>query len=271
MFVNGRGSIFEKSVVNPIRAALPEARRIDFRSRGRGESETILTFGVATPFRIRMKRKPATPHVRKMPPQDRSRQRVERILEAAAEIFGETGYEAATTEAIAARAGTSIGSLYQFYPNKRALFDALAQQYLDRSRELFDQMLEGAADMPWDQLVDAAVDGFNMLQQTQPAFRAVWKNWLSTPEFVEAGTELNKAFAKRVEAIIERSAKTPLHAHERELVARMVVEVISAMLFVSVQAGGTLANRMVQETKVLVKRYLAPMANARPPSTRRKK
>src|SRR6202011_4219225 len=81
---------------------------------------------------------PTEPSTRRVPTQDRSRQRVERILDAAARTFAEVGFEAATTETIAERAGTSIGSVYQFFPNKKALYDAIASRYLDRTRRLFD-------------------------------------------------------------------------------------------------------------------------------------
>src|SRR5271163_3338078 len=81
---------------------------------------------------------------RKTPVQARSRERVERILDAAAVVFADAGYEAATTEAIAERAGTSIGSLYQFFPNKRALFDGVARRHLERGSELFDALLAAA-------------------------------------------------------------------------------------------------------------------------------
>jgi AcrR family transcriptional regulator len=201
---------------------------------------------------------------RSTPRQARSRQRRERILLAAAEVFASSGYETATTEAIAARAGTSIGSLYRFFPDKRALFDALVEQYLERSRALFDAMFEVSRDTPWHALVDGAIDAFDALQRTEPAFRAVWKNWLLSPRFVEAGTALNKAFAKRIEVFLDRHAKAPLAPAERERVATVVVEVVSAMLFVAMGTGGAKGRALVGETKVLVKRYLAPLAREPP-------
>ena len=60
---------------------------------------------------------------RRVPTQERARRRVARILDAAALVFAEQGFEAATMEDIAARAETSIGSIYQFFPNKLAIFD----------------------------------------------------------------------------------------------------------------------------------------------------
>lgn len=70
---------------------------------------------------------------RKAPSQQRSRQTVERILDAAARLLDERGYAATTTNHVAELAGVSIGSLYQYFPNKDALLVALAEQHLEES------------------------------------------------------------------------------------------------------------------------------------------
>jgi AcrR family transcriptional regulator len=64
------------------------------------------------------------------PKRARGKQRVVELLQAAAEVFAEKGYEAATMTEIAARAGAPIGSLYQFFPVKDALADSLVQSYV---------------------------------------------------------------------------------------------------------------------------------------------
>jgi AcrR family transcriptional regulator len=71
---------------------------------------------------------------RKRPVQERSRRTVESILDAAARIFGERGYLATTTNDVAAAAGVSIGSLYQYFPNKDALLVALEERHLEDVR-----------------------------------------------------------------------------------------------------------------------------------------
>jgi AcrR family transcriptional regulator len=64
------------------------------------------------------------------PKRARGKQRVADLLQAAAAVFAEKGYEAATMTEIAARAGAPIGSLYQFFPVKDALADTLVQSYV---------------------------------------------------------------------------------------------------------------------------------------------
>ena len=67
---------------------------------------------------------------RKLPKQARSGATVEAILEAAAQVFERHGYAAGTTNRIAERAGVSIGSLYQYFPNKDAILVALVHRHL---------------------------------------------------------------------------------------------------------------------------------------------
>jgi AcrR family transcriptional regulator len=68
---------------------------------------------------------------RKVPRQERSRLTVDRILVAAAQVFHEAGYTSATTNDIALEAGISVGSLYQYFPNKDAILVALTRQHID--------------------------------------------------------------------------------------------------------------------------------------------
>src|SRR5580700_10899327 len=68
--------------------------------------------------------------VARAPKRARGKQRVAELLEAAAAVFAEKGYEAATMTEIAARAGAPIGSLYQFFPAKETLADVLVQNFV---------------------------------------------------------------------------------------------------------------------------------------------
>lgn len=75
-------------------------------------------------------KRPERKRLIKTPRQDRSRFTVEQIMEAAAQVFTESGYAGATTNRIAERAGISIGSLYQYFPDKDALLLELVERHL---------------------------------------------------------------------------------------------------------------------------------------------
>lgn len=96
--------------------------------------------------------KPST-NPRKQPQQDRSRVTVEAILEATTHILTEEGYEKANTNRIAERAGISIGSLYQYFPNKESLMAALIEQHSNQMAEMVETKLNHLFDSPLETVV----------------------------------------------------------------------------------------------------------------------
>ncbi len=70
--------------------------------------------------------------MRREPKQKRGRERVAKILLAAAEVFAEVGYTTATIQQIADRANTAVGSIYQFFPDKLAIFHALEAEHMQQ-------------------------------------------------------------------------------------------------------------------------------------------
>jgi AcrR family transcriptional regulator len=84
--------------------------------------------------------------VRKRPRQQRSKEMVEAIMQAAAEIFAQLGYARATTNKIAHRAGVSVGSLYQYFPNKDSLLVSLMDQHHGDVDVVVDRALTRLAD-----------------------------------------------------------------------------------------------------------------------------
>ncbi|MGV9367451.1 TetR/AcrR family transcriptional regulator [Amycolatopsis sp. NPDC003731] len=80
---------------------------------------------------------------RKQPRQVRAELTRQRILTAAAHVFGDHGYAAGTTNRIAERAGISIGSLYQYFPNKDAILAELLTRHLDGGTAAAAKVLTG--------------------------------------------------------------------------------------------------------------------------------
>ena len=77
---------------------------------------------------------------RKQPRQARAREAVDAILEATARILAREGTSAATTNRIAEVAGVSIGSLYQYFPNKESLFTALRNRHYDELEAMAEEL-----------------------------------------------------------------------------------------------------------------------------------
>jgi len=86
---------------------------------------------------------------RKTPQQHRSQATVEAILDAAAHLFCASGFDATSTNAIAERAGVSIGSCYQYFPNKLALLEALRERHVKGLWEVIGHACDEACALPW--------------------------------------------------------------------------------------------------------------------------
>ncbi|AOJ66343.1 TetR family transcriptional regulator [Burkholderia ubonensis] len=103
---------------------------------------------------------------RKSPRQQRSAATVDAIVEAAARILERDGFDGYTTNAIAAHAGVSIGSLYQYFPNRDALTAALAER---ESAALLDDVARAASLPSCDAILHALVRAAVAHQLRRPA------------------------------------------------------------------------------------------------------
>lgn len=118
--------------------------------------------------------KAAEPRPARAPVQKRGQQRVEAILDAAEAVFGEVGVEAATTNAIAERAGASVGSLYHFFGNKDAILYALSERYAESVQAVLER--ERRIDEPWvplEELFTGMIATFAAMDDTHPGYMAV--------------------------------------------------------------------------------------------------
>jgi AcrR family transcriptional regulator len=109
--------------------------------------------------------------MRKYPRQARSRATIEAILEAGAHILGERGWDSLTTNAVAARAGVSIGSLYQYFPNKLALIEAVRRRHFDEVLTVLRRAAD--EDQPRAARIEALVDGMIGVHAKSPAAHRV--------------------------------------------------------------------------------------------------
>jgi AcrR family transcriptional regulator len=117
---------------------------------------------------------PNDPRPSRAPVQKRGQLRVEAILDAAEAVIGEVGVEAATTNAIAERAGSSVGSLYHFFPNKSAILHALAERYADSSTSILRR--ERRIDEPWvplEELFPQMIAAFAAMDEAHPGYMAI--------------------------------------------------------------------------------------------------
>ena len=143
---------------------------------------------------------------RKTPRQERAKETVRAILDAAAQVFQRHGYAAGTTDRIAERAGVSIGSLYQYFPNKDAILVALAQRHIDEGFDRVRTVLtETMRDQPNpEQLLRRFVEAMTALHAHEPRLHRVLFEEAPLPASLRSELKQREhAFAGEVQALLE--------------------------------------------------------------------
>ncbi|MBE1531970.1 TetR/AcrR family transcriptional regulator [Actinomadura algeriensis] len=193
--------------------------------------------------------------------QARGERRIAQILDAAAGVLAELGYEAATTNKIAAAAGISPGSLYQFFPNKEAIAEALADRFTAQMggahRTAFtagDLAAEPLAD-----LIDRIVDPLLAFNIANPGFKALFARADMPSGLTAASRPIQDALLGRVEGIL--AARAPgLTADDRTRGARVLIQVFKALVPLVTEADpGDERDTMVAELKRVLSAYMTAL------------
>ncbi|HLH03821.1 MAG TPA: TetR/AcrR family transcriptional regulator [Bryobacteraceae bacterium] len=187
---------------------------------------------------------------RRVPQQQRGRERVAALLDAAEQVLAETGYDAATMSAIAARAGASIGSLYQFFPSKDSITDCLRDKYCDELRGLWVDSEEKAGESI-EELVKRLLDEVVLFLDDRPALLA-----LLTEPCKTKNTSLQDLLRERLARIL-RGGREHLSKTRAHFLASVVLQVMKGMneLYAEFESGKRKA--LVKEYERLLTSYLA--------------
>lgn len=190
--------------------------------------------------------------------QQRGLQRQHEILDAAALVIAEVGYSDATTNAIAARAGISPGSLYQFFPNKEAIANALAQRYKDDLHAMWDTAFSPEmVRLPLDALVDVLIDSLLNFSHDRPGFGVLFFGDDISPQLAAMGHELHEGMIARFATLL--GARNPALLPERRVLVASVMMKLYKIFGPGVVADQVAdASQMIGEMKAVMRGYLAP-------------
>jgi AcrR family transcriptional regulator len=161
----------------------------------------------------------------KQPKRERGKQRVAALMNAGAELFQEKGYEAATMTEIASRAGAAIGSLYQFFPSKEALAEAIFTRYSTRVADMLQELAQRSPTLSPADLADALVDTMLALRSDRDATIALSD---SVTSIVERRKPLRNATRNMVATIL-RGAAPGLAETRATVVAAMVLHIMKSV------------------------------------------
>jgi AcrR family transcriptional regulator len=197
-------------------------------------------------------------HARPVQRRARGLQRMASILEAAEVVFAEVGYDEANTNRIAAQAGISPGSLYQFFANKEEIAQALASQYTEELATVYRSIFSAeAALLPIARWLDHIFDALIAFHLAHPAFHILF-NTPPSSQVARLTQELPKTLQARFEEGFRVRAPT-LAEDKRVLSATMSVSIFKAVLLSILEAKGAERARLVQELKTVLQRYLEPL------------
>jgi len=110
---------------------------------------------------------------RKVPVQARSKEMVDTILAGAARILTNEGFAAFTTNRVAEVAGVSVGSLYQYFPNKNAIIVELSHRHVSRLQSSISMTIEVGKSVPLDVLVRQIIRNHIAIHLVEPELHRV--------------------------------------------------------------------------------------------------
>jgi len=202
---------------------------------------------------------------RKRPIQRRSRRTVDAIVEAAARILAERGYARASTNRIAELAGVSIGSLYEYFPNKDAILVAVAERHLAQMLEGVELALAGAAErkLSLGALVRRLLEALLELHERgRDLDRVLFSEAPHPPELHACVLQIEGRLAHAVEELLRVDPELALR--DPDTAAHLVVQTAEALIHRFVQHGIHDLSReaFVREVAALLEGYLRGAAAA---------
>lgn len=194
--------------------------------------------------------------LRHQPTQKRSRDRVAIILRAAETVFQKVGYDSATTNAIAEEANIPIGSLYQYFRNKKSILVTLSDKYTNDLRDLFKVHFSYPVTKETIyQLADRLIDQLCNFYANHPAFRVVFYGSGRSDDLGQTSDVLMEEIIKHV--FYALSMVMPLNDTKKvSIIATVIVRSVRSSIPYAINKDSTINEDMMREIKKMTNAYL---------------
>ena len=193
---------------------------------------------------------------RKRPVQARSQETVDAILKATAHILVKEGYDRASTNKVAARAGVSIGSLYQYFPSKEALVAALLELHIEKMAEVLRAAFPRLATASIEHAAEELVRLMVAAHSVEPALHKVFVEQVPRIGKLERVQDIEREMTALVRAYLE-PRRSQLAVTDLDLAAFIVVGTVESLTHAAVLSRPELLGEpFVKEVSALVVRYL---------------
>lgn len=209
-----------------------------------------------------------SPELRREPRQQRSLDLVERILDVTDSLLAAGNFDSISTTRIAEEAGVSVGALYQYFPDREAIVNAVAVRHIEDSEELMAEAIERGGPELLGDPAGTLVDLFAARYRAEPGYRAIWFGSRLTEALRETDRHGKEVLAEGVRAVL---AATGTVADPERLVpaSRVAVTACDALLQAAFRRDPEGDPGMLDEAKELLRGYLDRLAaGARKPETR---
>ncbi|WP_026117984.1 TetR/AcrR family transcriptional regulator [Nocardiopsis alkaliphila] len=182
--------------------------------------------------------------------------RVQRMLDCCAELLDEVGYDNLSTTRIAERAGVAIGSIYQFFPDKKAITQALGLRFLDQFSARVTERLADASFTHWTIAVDTIIDEYIDMHRNVPGFRSLHFGDIVDTRLLSGGSDNNRVLSVRLRKILVSVTGIP-DEDELDRAIHVSVEAADAVLKLAFRDDPDGDPALVYEAKRLVSSYLS--------------
>jgi AcrR family transcriptional regulator len=193
--------------------------------------------------------------LRRVPVQGRSVARVARMLDACAELVDELGYDGLTTTLLAERAEVAIGSVYQFFPDKRAIVQALTMRNLEAYLQRLGSRIAEERFTEWWDAVDAAIDEYISMHRITPGFRTLHFGDVVDIHLLDDERDNNAVIVEQLAALlVERFGIQP--GTRLEFALNIAVETADALIKMAFRRDPDGDPSVIDEAKALIREYL---------------
>ena len=196
---------------------------------------------------------------RKYPKQDRAKATTDAIIEASTQLLLEQGYDRFTTARAAERAGVSIGSLYQYFPNKAALAAAVIDRCCEQFIVALDRALEGRPRITLAECIGAIVDVILDSHQLAPDLHKVVIDLAPRIGIADRTAMMSRKMALAIEAVLRMHADEISRAIDLSTAATIIEALLVALSHRAAMAGAKAGENsaIASEATNMITRYLA--------------
>jgi AcrR family transcriptional regulator len=197
--------------------------------------------------------------LRRQPKQQRGQQRVAKILTAAAEVFAEAGYTSATTQQIADRANTAVGSIYQFFPDKLAIFHALEAEHMEQVAIVNAKLLAKDIRRPLVQTISEMVDTHAEYFE-HPIHKIVYLQYFLAPIpglFILFDDKFDRMLIDQFANLCQQR-NPDLDRQKSELIAEVFHRTYNGLFLIALKSDREHRQKLYTELKNLLYAYLNP-------------